>query len=152
MPLLCWMFEPTYTALDIYNIHRKKKKSSNISQQNKISCNHFFFSPIFFQLIFLRPLSRLRNFLISFTIHKIRSLLASLHSLHSLTTQTKKKTKKMLKMPPSPPHHEKSRQFKHISCQDFSTKKYYKFNHHHHHKKIHAFIKLFSTFLTKIIF
>ena len=98
MPLLYWMFEPTHTALDIYNIHRKKiKKSSNISQQNKISCNHFFFSPIFFQLIFLRPLSRLRNFLISFTIHKIRSLLASL--THSLTTQTQKKTKKMLKMP-----------------------------------------------------
>ena len=100
MPLLYWMFEPTHTALDIYNIHRKKiKKSSNISQQNKISCNHFFFSPIFFQLIFLRPLSRLRNFLISFTIHKIRSLLASL--THSLTTQTQKKTKKMLKMPPN---------------------------------------------------
>ena len=90
-------------------ITEKIKKSSNISQQIKISCNHFFFSPIFFQLIFLRPLSRLRNFLISFTIHKIRSLLASLtHSLHS--PHKYQKRQKMLKMPPSPPQHEKSRE------------------------------------------
>ena len=90
-------------------ITEKIKKSSNISQQIKISCNHFFFRQYFFQLIFLRPLSRLRNFLISFTIHKIRSLLASLtHSLHS--PHKYQKRQKMLKMPPSPPQHEKSRE------------------------------------------
>ena len=65
----------TYYDQDLTNNHRKKKKKIiKYFTTKKISCNHtFFFSPIFFQLIFLRPLSRLRNFLISFTIHKIRA-------------------------------------------------------------------------------
>jgi len=93
------MFEPTYILRLIFTIFTEKKKIIKYFTTKQNIVQSFFFSPIFFQLIFLRPLSRLRNFLISFTIHKIRSLLASL--THSLTTQTQKKTKKMLKMPPN---------------------------------------------------
>ena len=48
MPLLYWMFEPTHTALDIYNIHRKKKKIIKyFTTKQNIVQSFFFLANIF---------------------------------------------------------------------------------------------------------
>ena len=142
MPLLCWMFEPTYTALDIYNIHRKIKNHQIFHNKTKY---HFFFSPIFFQLIFLRPLSRLRNFLISFTIHKIRSLSCARPS--SLTTQTKKNAKNAT-ITTTPREVDNSSTF----LATFFAKKNQQIQPSPPPQESSRFYQLFSTFLAKIIF
>jgi len=92
-------------------ITEKIKKSSNISQQIKISCNHFFFSPIFFSTYFSPSTFSPKKF--SHFFHNPQDSLAArlTHSLTHFTHHTNtKKDKKMLKMPPSPPQHEKSRE------------------------------------------
>jgi len=106
------MFEPTHTALDIYNIHRKKKKIIKYFTTKQNIVQSFFFLANIFSTYFSPSTFSPKKF--SHFFHNPQDSLAA-RLTHSLTHHTNTKKDKK------------------------NAKNATKFNHHHHHKKIHAF-------------